>query len=59
MEGGGSEVQVHPYLHKEFQDSLGYMNETLPKKKEKEEWGNLYVVWSKFEMGNWNGPTVG
>lgn len=39
MEGGGSEVQVHPYLHKEFQDILGYTDETLSKTKEKEEWG--------------------
>lgn len=38
---------------------MGYTDETLPKTKEKEEWGNVYVVWSKFEMGNWNGSTVG
>lgn len=60
----GSEVQGHLYLHKEFQDSLAYTNETLPqkgrkekKKKEEEEkegWGNLYVAWGKLEMGSRN-----
>lgn len=52
MEGEGSEVQVYPYLHKEFQDSLGYTDETLPKQRKRKNGGIVYVVGSKFEMGN-------
>lgn len=51
VKAGGPEVQGCLYLHKEFQDGLGYTNETLPQKERKNKKGRM--GWGKLVCNVW------